>query len=107
MKPELVNIVAFIKENLSGDPSYEYGAEFWDDEIFKPYELEEVDDWGGEGEGDDIGRVVKLTNRETKAEDYIMFSGYYASHYGSDWDSSGVKVVEPIEVKKRDWKEVK
>jgi hypothetical protein len=41
---------------------------------------ENVANYGGEGQGDDIWVVVKIGDQLFRKD------GYYASHYGSDWD---------------------
>lgn len=51
-----------------------------------------VDEWGGEGQGEDIGSVHHFPEIDL----YIRIDGYYASHYGSDWDNAPY-VVRPID----------
>lgn len=47
---------------------------------------------GGEGQGDDIWFVVRVED----TDQLFKKSGYYASHYGTDWDGpfEEVKAVE-------------
>lgn len=51
--------------------------------------IEMVKSWGGEGQGDDIGRVFYFPGHNV----YMRIDGYYQSHYGSEWDD------DPYEVK--------
>lgn len=55
-------------------------------------ESECVEVWGGEGEGDDIGRVHYFPEIDL----YLRINGYYESHYGTEW-YKGVEVVYPKE----------
>jgi hypothetical protein len=41
-----------------------------------------VDGFGGEGKGEDIWVVVQV------GDQLFRKNGYYASHYGTDWDGS-------------------
>lgn len=52
--------------------------------------IEAVDTFGGEGQGDDIWVVVRVGDQLFKK------SGYYASHYGTDWDGD-VTEVKPVQ----------
>jgi hypothetical protein len=45
-----------------------------------------VDDFGGEGQGDDIWVVIRVGTQ------LFEKSGYYASHYGSDWEGPFTEV---------------
>lgn len=55
----------------------------------------EVENWGGEGEGDSIGYTLKFTvDGETV---YLKFEGYYDSWNGTDWSEANVKLVKPVE----------
>ncbi|QGH74571.1 hypothetical protein KNU84_gp002 [Bacteriophage DSS3_VP1] len=50
-----------------------------------------VDSFGGEGSGDDYYCVYEFSDGINKA--YLKFDGWYASHYGSEFQS--VFLVEP------------
>lgn len=60
---------------------------------FIDYEL--VETTGGEGKGDEASIVIKI------GDQYFRKEGYYASHYGYDWDGDleevRPKVVERVE----------
>jgi hypothetical protein len=60
-----------------------------EDEIEGIGTVEMVKDWGGEGQGDDIGHVFHFAQHNV----YMRIDGYYQSHHGSDWDN------DPYEVK--------
>lgn len=47
---------------------------------------------GGEGGGEDAYQVVKLV-ADDGSERYFRKEGYYASHYGCDWDGDLYEVV--------------
>lgn len=47
---------------------------------------------GGEGGGEDAYQVVKLV-AEDGSERFFRKEGYYASHYGCDWDGDLYEVV--------------
>jgi hypothetical protein len=88
------------------DTSYEeYGedaaAEFWSELKYKSdrytvivdgvdYKAEHVDSYGGMDKGSDIWVVFRLGDQLFKK------SGFYASHYGTDWDGPLVE-VKPVE----------
>lgn len=57
------------------------------------YAVKLVDDYGGEGQGDDYYTVFGFTKGDETV--YVKFEGYYASHYGSEYQSwSFVKPVK-------------
>lgn len=69
----------------------------WDDlscgsETFKlrgeSVETESVADWGGEDEGSNRGFVFKIGDQLFRKD------GYYASHYGTEWDGEFREVHE-------------
>lgn len=51
-----------------------------------------ITSWGGEGKGDDIGAVLKFEDIDL----YFRIDGYYASHYGADFDDKPY-IVRPKE----------
>lgn len=70
------------------------------------YLVEQVANFGGEGQGEDIWAVYKITNYITKAiACYVRVKGYYDSWNGADWDGD-LEIVEPYEVKVTRWKTV-
>lgn len=60
-----------------------------------------VEDFGGEGQGDSYYNVFHFPN----ANIWIQFDGYYASHYGSEYQN--MFEVEPKEVKVIQYEQVK
>lgn len=55
----------------------------------------EVVSWGGEGQGDDIGFVLKINYDDNVY--YLMVSGYYDSWNGTEWDDDNIRIVTPKE----------
>ncbi len=55
-----------------------------------------IDSYGGEGQGEERWFVFKVTDTEGN-ERIFRKDGYYASHYGTDWDGD---VTEVEQVKK-------
>jgi len=52
--------------------------------------VEVIDSDGGEGQGEVIYFVLKISAGDTVR--YFRKDGYYASHYGTDWDGSFAEV---------------
>lgn len=59
-----------------------------------------VDEYGGEGQGDDYWTVFKIQDR------YFRKNGWYDSYNGSEWDGA-LEEVFPKEVKKIEWSNTK
>ncbi len=58
--------------------------------------LELVTSYGGEGEGDLIGYVLKVT--EGSESVHVRVEGSYDSYNGSEWEYANVHLVEPRQV---------
>lgn len=58
--------------------------------------LYEIDQHGGEGQGDELWKVVTIGDR------YFRKSGYYASWDGGSYDGEFEEVF-PIQVTRREW----
>ena len=71
---------------------------------FKDANLELVGSWGGEGEGDKIGFVLKVTT--DSEEFYIKVDGSYNSYDGSDYSWAEVYEVRPYEKTITAWAKV-
>lgn len=83
----------------------------WGDNILSLDSLgikfEFVDGYGGEGEGDEYWGVAKLSDSFDN-EINFMVSGWYASYHGAECDEpKNWQLVEPVEVKKVEYKRVK
>jgi hypothetical protein len=83
---------AYLEQVLDGDLS---------EAPYKPenidgVDLETVKQWGGEGEGDSIGYILKVTEADKSV--FVEVTGYYDSYNGSDFSSASVILVEPKEV---------
>ena len=91
-------------------------------ECFNGYELEECfygkdgfdyggfniileDEFGGEGQGDDIWKVFKIEDMETKEKTYFKVRGYYDSWNGTDWDGT-ITLAKPVEVTVIQWEDI-
>lgn len=64
------------------------------EEYRKLGQLKCVDEYGGEGQGDDYYSVYHFIDHDI----YIKFQGWYASHYGSEY--SEMFEVKPVTVTK-------
>lgn len=67
--------------------------------------FEVEDEFGGEGKGDHMHTVLKVTKNDNTA--YIKFDAYYSSYDGGDFGDYDFDLVEPYEKTVRDWKKVK
>ncbi len=70
-----------------------YQGDFSDDFESLVGGIEEVENCGGEGEGDHCHVVICLVECDL----YLRADGYYASDYGYDWTSSKWYEVRPIQ----------
>jgi len=52
--------------------------------------VETIDSDGGEGQGETIYFVLKISDGDTVR--YFRKDGFYASHYGTDWDGTFAEV---------------
>lgn len=59
---------------------------------------------GGENDGSDYKVVYKLTDKKTKDNHYLLFSGYYVSYDGTSWDNGSVVEVKKSKKTVVDWK---
>lgn len=75
--------------------AYNYYSECSCKDFWEKAGVTEVENWGGEGEGDSIGYTLKFTvDGETV---YLKLEGYYNSWDGTDWSEAEVKLVKPVE----------
>lgn len=56
-------------------------------------EVEIVDDYGGEGEGDTLYNVFFFKDHNI----YIQINGFYSSYDGCDWSYATWREVKPVE----------
>lgn len=82
------------------DEIEKYGQEF-KDEFAKLGKIEMIEQFGGEGKGDDYFTVYHFVDHAV----YISFNGWYASHIGPEYD--GMSQVTPKIVEKIEWVKVK
>lgn len=69
------------------------------------YKVEsEVDEYGGEGQGEEYWLVSRVLDKRTGEVFFIRFDGYYTSWDGTDWSENYWSIVKPIEVKVVQWK---
>jgi hypothetical protein len=71
-----------------GEIKYEDKGTLWVEGVGVAFET--IDEYGGEGKGDDAWVVIKIGDQLFRKE------GYYASHYGYEWDGD-VEEVRPVE----------
>lgn len=64
-----------------------------------------VESAGGEGEGDSAWAVFKFTAKDGSVR-HFQKDGYYASHYGYDWDGAFFEVRQ-VEKLVKVWEQVK
>ena len=64
------------------------------------YIVKQEENFGGEGEGDNFWQVYSLTNTNDGNKKYIRFDGWYASHYGHEFNGDNFDIVVPKEVVK-------
>jgi len=83
---EVISDSLFHSENIEKENS-------WDSDAIKEFrsELKEanvifeyVDNYGGEGQGDDYWSVYSFTRGDEKV--YVKFNGWYASYNGSEYN---------------------
>lgn len=80
-----------------------------EDAQFNSYESEnyscqrEVDDFGGEGQGEERWTISRILDKKTGEVFFIRFDGYYESWNGSDWSNNDWCIVRPHEVKVIQW----
>lgn len=68
--------------------------------------ITQVDQFGGEGEGDQYWYVFKINHPE-HGEALIQYSGYYDSWNGTNWDGCEPNLVEAYEYTKVGYRPVK
>lgn len=64
-----------------------------------------VSSWGGEGEGDNYGRTFRVVHPEY-GQFYVSYLAYHDSWNGVDWCYDPI-IVEPVEVTRIEYREVK
>lgn len=67
----------------------------------------QVDQKGGEGEGDEYFFVLKVEDVEKTQTAFIRFDGYYTSYDGTTFENNDFTVVEPKMVEVRQWASVR
>ena len=71
---------------------------------FNGYIIQEVEHFGGEGQGDEMWKVFSIAN-EAGDITHFRVSGYYDSWNGTEWDYE-INLVESYEVTITRWKTV-
>lgn len=73
-----------------------------------PLTFKQVDNYGGEGKGEDRWVVHEVTNSEGESV-HIKHDGYYTSYEGSTFDDGilGFDMVEPYQVSVTKYRKVK
>jgi hypothetical protein len=78
-----------------------------EDDPFKDFNFEVIEQFGGEGQGDHCHDVIKFT-RKSDPQDYVYvkFDGYYSSYDGCNYSYYEPYIVEPYEKTVRDWRKI-
>lgn len=95
---------AFIKELTSQIHSGDIDSYDIPDEL-EGYKLKVEEEWGGEGEGSNIGYVLDVTSPSGE-KFFVSVDGYYESNMGSDYSYADVAEVEPYMKQVRDWRAI-
>lgn len=83
---------------------YEKSEAMYCSEKTENYEIQsEIDNCGGEGEGEEFWTISKITDLRTQEVFFIRFDAYYSSWDGTDWSNNDWNIVEPNEVKVVQW----
>lgn len=69
------------------------GTEVGGDKSLAGIAIKYIDNYGGEDMGSEYWSIYKFSRNGVEL--YIKFEGYYASHYGSEYQ--GYKFVKPVE----------
>lgn len=85
-----------ILHELKGEGRYNHSDDPYSKEVPGLGKLEFVDDYGGEGQGDDYWVVFKV------GDQYFRQDGWYASHDGGYLDGE-LYEVEPVEVTRTEY----
>jgi len=70
------------------------------------YSFDQIEHFGGEGEGDEMWKVFEVKDLKTEEVTNFRVSGYYDSWNGTEWDRT-VELVEAYEVTVTRWKGIK
>lgn len=63
----------------------------------------EVDEYGGEGQGEERWNVSKVIDKRTNEVFFLQFSGFYNSWEGTDWSENDWSIVKPTIVEVIQW----
>lgn len=110
-------IIEKIKQEIVESRSWDEPAEDWESIIGEvewctPLELKDGSkvttehSWGGEGQGDSIGYVLKIERPGGEIQ-YLRVAGYYASWDGANWEDADINLVEPYEKITVDYRVIK
>lgn len=69
------------------------------------FKIKQVDQYGGEGKGDEYWVVFSVEKDGEK--EFWEIPGWYASHNGSELDTGGMFKVEQVEKVVKIWKSIK
>lgn len=104
LDPKVVELALRENEDGYSDGLNAYAYEDYEqdkvtvDGVDYPIEVVETDP-GGEGHGASVHFIIKV------GDEYFRKQGYYASHYGTDWDGAFEKVAE-VEKTVKVWERV-
>lgn len=84
-----------IGENMEG----------FDDFILKNHLFSHIEEFGGEGQGDEYWFVIKIRDLETEKDRWFKFYGWYQSYHGGEIED--IEEVVPKEVVVTKWEKTK
>ena len=86
----------YVDGDLFGEIVYGINSAYKKDLTTNNIQIELVQHYGGEGEGDQYYDVYKITDTLTHKFAYIKYEGYYDSWNGTSWDAE-CRLVTPVE----------
>lgn len=100
-------------EELNLEENGDNVSEYCDEDTIDSYNLDrsklyvsQVDQFGGEGEGESYWFVFKINHPE-HGEALVRYSGYYDSWNGTDWDGCEPELVESYKYTKIGYRPIK
>lgn len=110
-------IIEKLKQEIAESAHWEEDAGDWDNIVGEltytdPFGLKDGSkvtteyNWGGEGEGDSIGFVLKIERPDGEVQ-HLRVDGNYNSWDGADWEDAVIDLVEPYEKVITDYRVIK
>jgi hypothetical protein len=90
-----------ITEGYDGYALEEY-FEYSDVKPFNGYTIQEIEHFGGEGQGDEMWKVFSIS-KDGEKDAYFRVQGFYNSWNGTEWNYE-IDLVQPYEVTVTQWR---